>query len=201
VTHEQLQDDRWIFTWSGRQFWPFNPQAEDIAIEDIAAALSHLCRFGGHSRYFYSVAQHCVHVADLLEAEGAHVALYGLLHDAPEAYLLDLPRPIKRSRELAPYREAERRIMEAIRDAFDLEPTPPQALGWADEAVLATEVRDVMNEHIASQWVLSTNALPLRIEPWEPEYARCAFLSRFESLITKREAAQLESSGSQAAVR
>jgi uncharacterized protein len=87
----------WIQTYTGKQFWPLSPLPEDIVIEDIAHALSMQCRFGGHVRTFYSVAQHSVHVSLLVEPQ---YALWGLLHDAAEAYLVDLPRPIKKFSEM-----------------------------------------------------------------------------------------------------
>lgn len=176
------RDEHWIFTWSGRRFWPLDPRAEDISIEDIAGALSQQCRFGGHSRRFYSVAQHCVHVAELLEHEGERAMLAGLLHDAPEAYLVDLPRPLKLSAELALYRRAEARIMAAVVMAFDLPERPPRALAWADEVLLATEVRDLMHPKVAKQWRLSVPPLASPIEPWDPDLARERFLALFGEL-------------------
>ena len=83
----------WIQTMSGVIFYPLDPRPEEIRIEDIAHALSHQCRFAGHCREFYSVAEHSVRVSRELPQE---FMLWGLLHDASEAYLVDLPRPIKR---------------------------------------------------------------------------------------------------------
>ena len=99
--------DGFIGTFSGLRFWPLDPNPEKILIADIAHALAHQCRFGGHASKFYSVAEHSVHVSKLCLPEHA---LWGLLHDASEAYLVDLPRPLKLLPEFAPYREAERRL-------------------------------------------------------------------------------------------
>ena len=87
----------WISTQSVKQFNFLNPKVEDIHILDIAHSLSQLCRFGGHADRFYSVAEHSINVATLLEQQDANkiTILAGLLHDATEAYLGDVPRPIK----------------------------------------------------------------------------------------------------------
>src|ERR1017187_10636100 len=77
-----------ITTFSGIHFWPLLPNPADIRIEDIAHALSNQCRFAGHAREFYSVAEHSVRVSQLCPPEDA---LWGLLHDASEAYLTDVP--------------------------------------------------------------------------------------------------------------
>ena len=79
----------WMQTHSGIQFWPLDPRPEDILIEDIAHALSNQCRFAGHCCFHYSVAQHSVLVSENVPAQDA---MWGLLHDAGEAYLVDLPR-------------------------------------------------------------------------------------------------------------
>jgi hypothetical protein len=115
---------RWIQTFTGKAFDPFDPKPEDICIEDIAHALANVCRFTGHSRQFYSVAQHSVEVATRLPHELQAAAL---LHDASEAYLTDLPRPIKRRPEFQFYREAEERLQQAIYRRFGLKPSLEQA--------------------------------------------------------------------------
>lgn len=83
----------WMMTYSGRAFWPLDPRADEIDPLDIAHALSMLCRYGGHVRRFYSVAEHCVLMSHAVAPEHA---LWALLHDATEAYMVDLPRPINR---------------------------------------------------------------------------------------------------------
>src|SRR4051794_15527189 len=93
----------WITTFSRRQFWPLDPHSDEIHIEDIAHSLSQQCRFGGHSRSFYSVAQHSCLVSALCKANDA---LWGLLHDASEAYLGDIPRPLKSLPEFEFYQKA-----------------------------------------------------------------------------------------------
>src|SRR4051812_44303587 len=102
-----------IQTYSGKQFFPMRPIGGDIDIEDIAHALSNQCRFSGHCQRFYSVAEHSLRVAELVTPQHK---LWALLHDASEAYLVDLPTPIKRT--LEEYRNAENRVMKAICRAF-----------------------------------------------------------------------------------
>ena len=110
-----------IQTLSGRRVNPLDAAPEDIDPVDIANALANLCRFGGHSRGFYSVAQHSVIVCDLLEEQGATAdeLMAALLHDAAEAYLGDLPHPIKHRSELgAVFRVAEKQLEAVINAAL-----------------------------------------------------------------------------------
>ena len=95
--HEVPEHGSWLQTASGRAFDLLNPSPADVDFDDISLALSRVPRFGGHTRRPYSVAQHSVLVAELLESAGhpGHVVLQGLLHDATEAYVMDLPRPLK----------------------------------------------------------------------------------------------------------
>jgi len=92
-------DAAFLPTCSGRRVHLLNPSPDEIAIEDIAHALSHACRFAGHVPSYYSVAQHSVLVSELLDER---TALWGLLHDASEAYLHDLTRPLKRALNVLP---------------------------------------------------------------------------------------------------
>ena len=126
----------WILTYSGIEFWPLDPRPEDVRIEDIAHALSMQCRFAGHCDRFYSVAEHSIRVADLVPREDK---LWALLHDASEAYLVDLPRPIKRHSEIGKhYRIAEDVVMEVIARKFGL-PPEPMSIQRADKAMLCVE--------------------------------------------------------------
>lgn len=86
-----------IETASGLKYDFRHPTAEQVTLSDIAHALSHTCRFGGHTERFYSVADHSVYVSELVEAStgSRHMALHGLMHDAHEAYLGDVPKPLK----------------------------------------------------------------------------------------------------------
>jgi len=112
-----MGSDGSITTFSGISFWPLLPNPDDIRIDDIAHALAHQCRFAGHTRLFYSVAEHSVRVSQLCRPEDA---LWGLLHDASEAYLSDVPAPLKELPEFEPYRAAERNLQGAVAQRFGL---------------------------------------------------------------------------------
>jgi len=166
--------DNWIQTSTGRPFYPFRPEDSEIVIEDVAHALSNLCRFGGHVRQFYSVAQHCVHVSELVEPR---FALRGLLHDASEAFLVDVPSPIKVA--LTRYRELEARVQAAVYQRFGLQGVEEPDVKDADLVLLSTEARDLMPN---PAWIWSLPLPPsdtLKIDPWEPDHAKAAFLRRF----------------------
>jgi len=86
----------WQQTHSGRMFFPGDPRPEEIHLVDVAHGLSHICRFAGQCRCFYAVGEHCVRVSLLLERWGfVELALTGLLHDGSEAFLVDMPKPVK----------------------------------------------------------------------------------------------------------
>ena len=106
--------EAWIMTQTGRMFFFENPHPRSIVIEDIAHALSQICRFTGHTKCHYSVAEHCVRVSWLAETKyGKPYAKEGLLHDASEAYMNDLNGPLKRLIE-GDYRRLEGVAEEAI---------------------------------------------------------------------------------------
>ncbi len=139
----------WIQTYTGVEFYPLDPRPEEIRIADIAHALSMQCRYTGHVRSFYSVAEHSFRVAEMCPPE---YALWGLLHDAAEAYLVDLPRPIKRHSEIGRlYREAEDRIMIAVCERFGLtwQDPMPDPVERADKAMLWVESQALMPPHPA----------------------------------------------------
>jgi len=131
-----------IQTFTGIFFDPFNPRVEDVRIEDIAHALTMQCRFGGHVRKRWSVAQHSLMVSDLCPE---HLKLEGLLHDASEAYLTDLPRPIKHHPLLSSYRGLEADLEYAISKRFDLSWPMPDEIKAADNAVLVAEAIALKN--------------------------------------------------------
>lgn len=177
--------DYWIQTYTGKRFFPLAPRAEDIDIADIAHALSQQCRFTGHTSRFYSVAQHSVHVA-----EQCAYPIYGLLHDAAEAYLVDLPSPIKwalRSRGCHVFDEAEAAIMREVWLRFGL-PAPAHgsaeelAIERADLLLLTTEARDFMSPQQPG-WHHSVEngyeALPEPLHAWSSPNAERLFLAAF----------------------
>lgn len=171
-------EDAWIQTYSGRRFTPTNPNPDAVVIQDIAHALSMLCRFGGHSAKFYSVAQHCVLVSHICDFEDA---FWGLMHDASEAYLVDLPRPIKHSGKFESYIEYENKVQLAICKRFNLSEIEPASVKKADKILLATEARDLL-PNLRSDWTLKENPLPFKISPLGPREAKDLFMKRFFDL-------------------
>jgi hypothetical protein len=170
--------DGFIGTFSGLRFWPLDPNPEKILVEDIAHALAHQCRFGGHASKFYSVAEHSVHVSQLCLPEHA---LWGLLHDASEAYLVDLPRPLKQLPEFAPYREAERRLQRAVAVRFGLPEKQPASVTEADDTMLGIEAHSLLGSMAVE--VIRDMRPPFEIaDPLPPVEAERLFLSRFKEL-------------------
>ena len=135
-------------TFTGRHFDPMQIRTEDICIEDIAHALSLMCRGGGHLKYFYSVAQHSLNCAAEAKARGwsERLQLACLLHDASEAYLSDIIRPVKAN--LTGYLEIESRIMEKILEKFNLSDlTEEEHRKWKqiDDEMLYYELKNLMS--------------------------------------------------------
>lgn len=169
----------WLQTYSGRQFWPLDPRPEEVFIEDVAHALSLLCRYGGHCEGFYSVAQHSYYVSN--EVAVPALALEGLLHDAEEAYCADLITPIKRY--LPEYRVMAGKIREAIAERFGLAEEEPPLVKSADTRVMLAEKRQLLKLP-PKEWengAGETGAL-IRIAAWSPVTAEEVFLARFREL-------------------
>lgn len=165
---------------------PINPDPEKIKIETIAHSLSNQCRYTGHIVPFYSVAQHSVLASRIVPRQYAYAAL---MHDASEAYLLDVPSPLKNALFGKQYREVEDRLMEVISAKFEFEWPMPKEVVYADNALLRTEVRDLMPQDLSpedfedlwGQWFFA-EPLEEKIEPWSPEVARTAFMVRYHEL-------------------
>lgn len=169
-----------ITTYTGRRFYPFNPRAEDVCLEDIAHALSMQCRFSGHVRAFYSVAEHSVFVSKYSPLEDR---LIGLLHDASEAYLQDMASPIKHSGRITGYLEAEERISKAIAAAFGL-PTirKTAAVQAAEELVYSAEVWAFMNKPKSLTELSRKMVCGVHLQGWSPKLAEEAFLSNYHRI-------------------
>ena len=169
----------WIQTFTGRQFWPLEPRTEDVAIVDIAHALSNICRYTGHVREFYSVADHSIRVSEIVPPEDA---LWALLHDAAEAYICDVARPVKRYPGFGElYRQIESRLMLCICDTFGLPAEEPASVKRADNILLHTERRDLM-ARAPQPWRDAHEPLPDVIVPRSPKLAETDFLQRFALL-------------------
>lgn len=172
----------WIQTYSGHAFplEPFEPGA--IHIEDIAHALSMLCRFNGQCQRFYSVAEHSVHVSHEITPG---LALLGLMHDAAEAYLGDVPTPLKR--KLTAFYEAEDHLMQLVAQRYDFMLPEKGAddekeLKRADMQLLADEKQVLMGVEPKPWPGLPASGKIERIFGWSPDEAKQHFLERFHEL-------------------
>lgn len=169
-----------IQTHSGIYFNFLEPHKSEFTIDDIAHALAHICRFTGHTREFYSVAQHSVHVSYLVPSEDA---LAGLLHDAHEAFVGDVASPLKHL--LPEYKLIEERAEQAVRSRYGLPTTLPASVKHADLLMLATERHFLMPDTGSEHWALIDGLEPAlkRLVPVAPETARHLFLARYRELI------------------
>lgn len=166
-----------VVTFTGRIVKPLDPDPALIAIEDIAHSLANQCRFTGHTRHFYSVAQHSVLVSEIVSPSSAFA---GLLHDASEAYLSDVSRPVKRQPVFGDvYREAEERLQAVIAERFGFQWPFPDDVHAADDVLLRTEQRDLMPDLLR---VPGIDYLSARIDPWGPTKAEREFLNRYHEL-------------------
>lgn len=171
----------WMQLASGRRFYPVDPRPDEVHIDDIAHALSLVNRFGGQTRAAYSVAQHSVLVSRICPAEDA---LAGLLHDATEAYIGDIIRPLKRTGRLDGYLAIEERLGAAIAARFGIPAAMSEPVRRADNILLVTEARDLF-DHLDPEWeskLADLPRLPARITPWEPDEAERTFLEAFVML-------------------
>lgn len=171
-----------ILTQSGHYFDYLEPEASHLTVQDIAHALAHICRFGGHVRTFFSVAQHSVLASYLVPDNDA---LAALMHDAAEAVLGDIPTPLKRL--LPDYRTIESRVEQAIFAKFGLPYPLPSSVKQADLVMLATERRDLLPE-LTDEWpiLIGITAHPRRIESATPTAARHQFLARYAELAHRQ---------------
>ena len=166
----------WILTKTGRRFDLLMPMADQVSTLDIAHALANICRFNGHTKHHYSVAQHCLLVASIVPAEQQ---LAALLHDATEAYVGDMVRPLKAL--LPDYSAIEHGIWLAICERFNLEPELPTYVHAADMIALATERRDLMPEH-GESWPCLEGVTPLP-EPLPSLTSEQAFIQYHSKLL------------------
>lgn len=174
--------DHCLLTYSGRYVNPAEPDQAEFHITDIAHALSQICRFGGHTRQFYSVAQHCVLVSQMVPVD---YRLQALLHDAAEAYYGDMVQPLKGLPSMRPYRDYEQMLQTRLFDAYGVSPSADSnaAVKHADLQMLATERRDLMAPDMLP-WLILAGIAPRHasISPMMPQSAEALFLKRFKEL-------------------
>jgi hypothetical protein len=168
----------WILTYSGRHYDFLDPRPEDIHVIDIAHGLANAGRFAGHTRSFYPIAQHSV--------MGSHIvpkafAFEFLMHDAHEAYVTDIPAPLKML--LPDYQAVEDRSAGTLRARYGLPLTMSPEVKHADLVMLATERRDLMPADPMLWPILEgIEPLPRRLYTWSPAKAKAAFLQRYLEL-------------------
>jgi len=168
----------WIQTYMGIHMYPFDPIADEICIEDIAHSLSLICRYGGHCEQFYSVAEHSVLCSQYCNEK---LRFPALMHDASEAYIADICRPVKRS--MPQYQEIERMLMTAIGEKFHIAYEDFDAVKEIDDIILATEAVQVFRGGICSwTWNPEKTALPIKLMFLSPKDAEKIFLDRFKQL-------------------
>ena len=167
----------WIQTASGKAFYPLRPRRDDLFLSDIAHGLSNLCRYGGQCRTFYSVAEHSILLS---YAVPPSLARWALMHDASEAYLIDVPKPIKPF--LPQYKQAEHVLMELIAGRYDLEWPEPALMADYDTRILHNE-QAALHPNPPQSWNIPGRPLAgITITGWLPLQARVRFLSRCEEL-------------------
>ena len=181
------EEMNFMHTFSGKMFRYLQPEPEDVCIEDIAHALSQLNRFVGQTVKPYSVAQHSVLVSQTCPSE---FALYGLLHDASEAYTNDVCRVLKVSPGMGIYKWYENLAMGAVCKKFGLPNKEPAEVKTADLILLLTEKRDLFKN--TCLWAVNKydgtshlSPLKKKIRPWTAEEAEERFLERFAKLKNK----------------
>lgn len=173
--------DQWIALLSGATFNYNQPEKSDVTIDDIASALSNVCRFSGHLPVFYSVAQHLVNTSYIVPEEHAFTAL---MHDTAEAFTNDLPTPLKWA--LPVFKELEVKIESAMANKFGFEYPYPDPVKLADTQMLLLEKKyvkqdphvweyygDVEYEHLLDK---------VDLKGWQPVRAKREFLERFYEL-------------------
>ena len=177
-------------TYTGRQVDLANPDPSSICIEDIGHSLAGQCRFYGHTRVHYSVAQHSVLVARLCPPE---LRLQGLLHDAPEAYIGDWSSPLKRTLSpaaLAELRAIEARIADAISESLGVRLRHMSLVKHFDRMLLRVESENLIGGDVEE--LAELPAATFRdFTPWSARTAELRFLAMFERLTVRARRSRL----------
>lgn len=166
-----MTDDGTILTFTGKRINPLAPDPELIDPLDIAHALACCNRYTGHAFVPFSVAQHSCLVYDYVYKD----KLWALLHDASEAFLSDLARPVKIQEQMSFYIEAERILMNAIAQKFNLIMPIPLKIKEADDILLHTEMRDFFGVSPNGHTVLKE-----LIKPWDWRTSKLNFIRRLQ---------------------
>lgn len=171
---------QYVETYTGRAFYPLRPDPSAVSILDIAHALSNQCRYGGATNSFYSTAQHCVLLADYSAAilkASALECLQILMHDAPEAYLVDVPRPVKQY--MPEYRKWDHAIDDVIRRWLSIGNIPRPSFQDDIDSRIIVDEREQLKCDSGLDWGHNLEPLGLIIEPEVPQVAEYKFLTRY----------------------
>ena len=169
----------WIQTYTGRRFHYADPQPDDIHFEDIAHALAMLCRYAGHSYRFYSVAEHSVLVSK--QFASPQMRLLGLLHDATEAYCVDLPSPLKQL--LPSYKDYENKVWSVIARKFGLPDQPDAEIKDTDTRMMITERPQLFAQPLPWPKYAEVKPFPgVRVRGLDPVWAKIEFMDEFRAI-------------------
>ena len=174
----------WMITASGRRFYPLDPRPEDVDWSDVAHHLARLCRYGGAVAGWYSVAEHCCLMTDwMLERGDIDMARYALVHDAPEAYIGDVIRPIKP--DLPAFRGIEEPIEVMMLGMLGLAPELPTAVKQADTLIIGDEQAQLFSPDVLARanWLPMAGMLGVTCLQWERDQARDEWAARFRALF------------------
>ena len=182
----------WMQLGGGRIFYPLDPRPEEVFIEDIAKSLSRMMRYNGHSDQPISVAQHSVQTRALGARDGRPITwLFALLlHDAPEAFIGDMIRPLKMN--MPGFRDAEKKVEHAVKVALDIPYCPPEVIKHYDNLAFAWEKRDLFKS--AREWP-GTPEVPEELhvmKPWSMTHSEDIFLTEYWLLMAKMKKAEQE---------
>lgn len=167
----------WMQTSTGGRFYPSDPRPGDIDGRDIAHSLSLICRYAGHISRFYSVAEHCILMSHAVAPENA---LHALLHDATEAFISDVPKPVKNV--LPGYVALEERIWYAIAVKFGVDLIVPEEVHQADKRILVNEIDVLMPGHENWPNLAGLERLPVEVRAWSPARAELEYATRLKEL-------------------
>lgn len=173
----------WLVSFTGKEVQLLGTDPDSITIEDIAHALSNLCRYTGHSEVFYSVAEHSLLASYLVPR---HLALEALLHDAAEAYLGDVATPLKRL--LKEYSVIEEALETVIANKFKLAYPWPEEIKKADLQMLCVERHRLIADS-PTEWesLRGVNAPDITLLRLSPDQAKVMFLNRYKALLAARD--------------
>lgn len=169
-----------IQTNSGKMIDVKHMTPDDVDLNDIAHALSMICRYNGHCSKFYSVAEHSVYVSQICQEEDAK---WGLMHDAVECYVGDMIRPLKNMDEATAFMDIEDNLQLVIAEKFGLDKVIPESVHWADDVVLLAEKDQLIPVNHDWGFREDHTKWPKKIHAWSPQEAKFNFLNRYRELF------------------